>query len=72
VVGCEPASVEYGMGLSEPVAAAVDEAVRLVLGLLAAPSGGDQHHPHHHSPAGIPPGGLLAEEEAADVPRHSR
>jgi hydrogenase maturation protease len=72
VVGCEPASVEYGMGLSEPVAAAVDEAVRLVLGLLAAPSGGDQHHPHHHSPAGVPPGDLLAEEEAADVPRHSR
>ena len=28
VVGCEPASVDYGMELSEPVAKAVDEAVR--------------------------------------------
>jgi hydrogenase maturation protease len=36
VVGCEPASVEYGIGLSEPVAAAVDEAARTVLDLVAA------------------------------------
>jgi hydrogenase maturation protease len=35
VVGCEPASVDYGIGLSEPVAAAVDEAVRVVLDLVA-------------------------------------
>ena len=28
------ASAEYGMGLSEPVAAAVDEAVRIVLDLV--------------------------------------
>ena len=35
VVGCEPATVEYGMGLSEPVASAVDEAVRVVLSLIA-------------------------------------
>ncbi|GAA1500418.1 hydrogenase maturation protease [Kitasatospora kazusensis] len=34
VVGCEPASVEEGIGLSGPVADAVPEAVRLVLGLL--------------------------------------
>ncbi|HEV2450854.1 MAG TPA: hydrogenase maturation protease [Streptosporangiaceae bacterium] len=34
VVGCEPATVDYGMGLSEPVAAAVDEAVRIVLDLV--------------------------------------
>ncbi len=34
VVGCEPASTEYGMTLSEPVAAAVDEAVKVVLGLV--------------------------------------
>jgi hydrogenase maturation protease len=33
-VGCEPATVDYGMGLSEPVAAAVDEAVRIVLDLV--------------------------------------
>jgi hydrogenase maturation protease len=35
VVGCEPASVDYGMELSEPVAKAVDEAVGVVLGLIA-------------------------------------
>jgi hydrogenase maturation protease len=34
IVGCEPASVEYGMGLSPPVTAAVDEAVRRVVGLI--------------------------------------
>jgi hydrogenase maturation protease len=34
VVGCEPADVEEGMGLSEPVARAVDEAVRVVRELL--------------------------------------
>ncbi len=36
VIGCEPASVDYGIGLSEPVAAAVDDAVRMVLELIAA------------------------------------
>ena len=43
VVGCEPASVDYGIGLSEPVAAAVDEAVKVVLDLVsgAAESGED-------------------------------
>jgi hydrogenase maturation protease len=35
VVGCEPASLDHGIGLSEPVAAAVDEAVRVVKTLLA-------------------------------------
>jgi hydrogenase maturation protease len=35
VVGCEPASVDYGMELSEPVAGAVGEAVGVVLGLVA-------------------------------------
>lgn len=34
VVGCEPASIAEGIGLSEPVAAAVPEAVRMILGLL--------------------------------------
>ncbi|MBT2481496.1 hydrogenase maturation protease [Streptomyces sp. ISL-94] len=34
VVGCEPASVEEGIGLSPPVAAAVPHAVRMVLDLL--------------------------------------
>jgi hydrogenase maturation protease len=35
VVGCEPASVDYRMELSEPVAAAVGEAVQVVLDLVA-------------------------------------
>ncbi|GGT16309.1 hydrogenase maturation protease [Streptomyces chromofuscus] len=45
VVGCEPATVEEGIGLSPPVAAALPEAVRLVLGLVresAAAEEGDQ------------------------------
>ena len=32
----EPASVDYGIGLSAPVTAAVNEAVRVVLDLVAA------------------------------------
>jgi hydrogenase maturation protease len=36
LVGCEPASAEPGMELSEPVAAAVDEAVRIVMDLVVA------------------------------------
>jgi hydrogenase maturation protease len=34
IVGCEPASTQEEMGLSEPVSAAVDEAVKLVLEIL--------------------------------------
>jgi hydrogenase maturation protease len=59
VVGCEPASVDYGIGLSEPVAAAVDEAVRVVLDLVdGAARSGDQHQ--------------LLTKEWAHVPRDSR
>ena len=36
VVGCEPADTDEGIGLSAPVAAAVDPAVDAVLRLLAA------------------------------------
>jgi hydrogenase maturation protease len=36
VVGCEPARLEEGIGLSAPVAHAVDEAVRLVRRLVGA------------------------------------
>jgi hydrogenase maturation protease len=39
VVGCEPACVEEGIGLSEPVARAVDTAVDAVRGLLAEMQG---------------------------------
>jgi hydrogenase maturation protease len=48
LVGCEPASTDEGIGLSEPVTAAVDEAVRVVLDLVraaaagAGPAGGRQ------------------------------
>ncbi|HEY3905036.1 MAG TPA: hydrogenase maturation protease [Streptosporangiaceae bacterium] len=34
IVGCEPASIDYGIGLSEPVTAAVDRAVQTVLDLI--------------------------------------
>jgi hydrogenase maturation protease len=44
VVGCEPASVDEGIGLSAPVAAAVDEAVRVVLDLVRA-AGPDGRRP---------------------------
>jgi len=36
LVGCEPASVDYGIGLSPVVTAAVGEAVRVVKDLVAA------------------------------------
>ncbi len=36
IVGCEPVSVEEGIGLSEPVAAAVDQAISVVRDLLCA------------------------------------
>jgi hydrogenase maturation protease len=42
IVGCEPASVDYGMELSEPVAGAVDEAVQVILGLVAEAGAGPQ------------------------------
>ncbi len=38
VVGCEPASTDYGIGLSEPVAAAVGPAVTMVTDLVSAPA----------------------------------
>jgi hydrogenase maturation protease len=34
VVGCQPATLDEGIGLSDPVAAAVDEAVQMVLTLV--------------------------------------
>jgi hydrogenase maturation protease len=60
VVGCEPASVDYGIGLSAPVQNAVDEAVRVVLDLVAgAAASGEEHH-------------LVARvKEGSHVPRNS-
>jgi len=40
LVGCEPASIDARMGLSPPVAAAVDEAVRIVHDLVRAAGAG--------------------------------
>ncbi len=58
VVGCEPASVDYGIGLSQPVTDAVDEAVRVVLDLIStAAEAGDDHR--------------LITKEWSHVPRHS-
>jgi hydrogenase maturation protease len=48
IVGCEPASTEEEMGLSEPVVAAVEEAVKLVLELLER---GDPARPEQTEPA---------------------
>lgn len=42
VVGCAPAVLDEGIGLSEPVAAAVDRAVGTVEELLAALCGGER------------------------------
>jgi hydrogenase maturation protease len=39
LVGCEPASTEPGIGLSDPVQAAVDEAARIVRELVTPGSG---------------------------------
>jgi hydrogenase maturation protease len=56
VVGCEPAGTDYGIGLSEPVAAAVDEAVGVVRDLIA--NADDDHR--------------LVVKEWSHVPRDSR
>ncbi len=46
VVGCEPASLDEGMGLSPPVAAAVDTAVEKVIEIVSdmLNDGGGDHH----------------------------
>ncbi|MFJ4859429.1 MULTISPECIES: hydrogenase maturation protease [unclassified Streptomyces] len=43
VLGCEPAGVEEGIGLSAPVAAAVPEAVRMALDLIHGRDHGRDH-----------------------------
>ncbi|MFK0219132.1 hydrogenase maturation protease [Streptomyces vinaceus] len=47
VVGCEPGSLEEGIGLSAPVAAAVPEAVRMVLDLVRHRDGEPLDHEHN-------------------------
>ena len=70
VVGCEPASVDYGMELSEPVGNAVDEAVQVILDLVAE-AGRDHETP---GAAGTPaaPAPETAEKGVSHVPWHSR
>ena len=65
VVACEPASLDYGMELSEPVAAAVGEAVRVVIRLIAE-IGADAAIAASSSAA------RSSGEGALYVPRHTR
>ncbi len=66
VVGCEPARLNYGMGLSGPVAAAVDEAVRVVLDLVASAAAAKAHALVRSDPHAI------VTKEWAHVPGHPR
>ena len=69
VVGCEPASIGYQMGLSEPVAAAVDEAARIVMDLVTGPRSSGAGGEVVTGPA---PSGVRGEHEGmSHVPRHS-
>jgi hydrogenase maturation protease len=65
VVGCEPANLEEGIGLSPPVAAAVDEAVRVVTRLVTAggPRDGGTAGPQEDSVAGPGNGATAAPQE---------
>jgi hypothetical protein len=67
VVGCEPENVGYGMELSGPVAAAVDEAVGVVLGLVAEAGRDrqDAENPDAETPGAETPGGGNPRAESA-------
>jgi hydrogenase maturation protease len=72
IVGCEPASIDYGMALSDPVAAAVDEAVRVVLELVTADSDSDSDSDDVMAAGAPGAGGQHSLPEGwAHVPRHS-
>ena len=70
VVGCEPASVDYGMELSEPVANAVDEAVQVVLDLVAEAGRGHEPPGAAGTPAASAPETIG--KGVSHVPWHSR
>jgi len=73
IVGCEPASVDYGMGLSEAVAASVDEAVRVVGELAASRCAGWEEVQEAAATGAQGAGGSqLSTEGWRHVPRHSR
>jgi hydrogenase maturation protease len=72
VVGCEPASVDYGMELSEPVAGAVDKAVQVVLDLVAE-AGRDHETPGAaRTPAAPAQSPQTTDKGVSHVPWHSR
>jgi len=74
VVGCEPASVDYGMGLSEPVAGAVGEAVQVVLDLVAEAGRARDHATTGAAgtPAAPPQTPETTGKGVSHVPWHSR
>jgi hydrogenase maturation protease len=64
VVGCEPADTGERMGLTEPVALAVDEAVRVIRELVAHELGGrNGHEPRRPALGGRPHGGPRGRHE---------
>lgn len=63
VVGCEPASTEPGIGLSEPVAAAVEQAVVIVKELIRA--GPDEAETVAKTPDGVKAAADAPEAESA-------
>jgi hydrogenase maturation protease len=69
IVGCEPASVEYGIGLSDAVAAVVDRAAAVVLELVADELASGMTAV---GPAGADARSKLFTEGWTHVPRHSR
>ncbi|SEG80455.1 hydrogenase maturation protease [Actinacidiphila yanglinensis] len=77
VVGCEPANVEEGIGLSRPVEAAVPEAVRLVRDLLDGsgdrplPGHTPSGHASHDRPAAGPPVRDRVHDQGANQERNT-
>jgi hydrogenase maturation protease len=69
VVGCQPATLEEGMGLSEPVAAAVDEAIRVVTKLAAENAGHAADPPAAETAAGAQYSPAAGQETANRVPQ---
>ena len=69
VVGCEPGSTGYRIGLSDAVAAAVDEAVRIVLDLVSGEAGQDLSGELAAAPTARDVSG--EHEGMSHVPRHS-
>jgi hydrogenase maturation protease len=69
VVGCQPASLEEGIGLSEPVAAAVDGAIRVVTKLAADNADGAPCQPAADNAGDVPHPPAAGPETARSGPR---